>query len=335
MKPTMALKPLVFALAAVMAMAAQAGGNDHGNNGGHGGHNPPQPQGPTLEELLQIGAGAGAAVLDVQSSGGNAVLNQGTQNNANINGSANGTNGNVGMNNTAGDGNQQDNAAALATADESFIFGSAVSASSATQVNANNAVGNYSSTANASLNNVGNGGSGNIGVNNSAGNFNQQKNNLAIAVSGGRVAQAAAAANQSSSGLSVSNNGTQTYKKDTLTGTVAAVGVFGAAGTATTKDDDHGHSGGGYGSNDKGHGPSGGGKDTKSDFVAVGVFGLAGVTTQQVMTPDGWKNPVTNNANISNVGNNFSGNAGYNNAAGVGNQQSNSLSIAAGCKACM
>ncbi|QAX85049.1 heme utilization protein [Pseudomonas sp. DTU12.3] len=334
MKPTMALKPLVFALAAVMAMAAQAGGNDHGNNGGHG-HNPPPPQGPTLEELLQIGAGAGAAVLDVQNSQGNVVGNQGTKNSAGIENSANGSNGNVGMNNTAGDGNQQDNAAALATADESFIFGSAVSASSATQVNSGNAVANYSTTNTAGMSNVGNSGSGNIGVNNSAGNFNQQKNNLAIAVSGGRVAQAAAAANQSSTGLNVGNYGTQTYKTNTLTGTVAAVGVFGAVGEATIKDDDHGHGGGGYGNNDKGHGGSGGSKDQKATFEAVGVFGLAGVTTQQVMTPDGWKNPVTNNAAISNVGNNFSGNAGFNNAAGVGNQQSNSLSIAAGCKACM
>jgi hypothetical protein len=328
----MALKPLVFALAAVMAMAAQAGGNDHGNNGGHG-HQPPPPKGPTLEELLQIGAGAGAAVLDVQNSQGNVVGNQGTKNSAGIENSANGSNGNVGMNNTAGDGNQQDNAAALATADESFIFGSAVSASSATQVNSGNSVANYSTTNTAGMNNVGNSGSGNIGVNNSAGNFNQQKNNLAIAVSGGRVAQAAAAANQSSTGLNVGNYGTQTYKTNTLTGTVAAVGVFGAVGEATIKDDDHG--GGGYGNNDKGHGGSGGSKDQKATFEAVGVFGLAGVTTQQVMTPDGWKNPVTNNAAVSNVGNNFSGNAGFNNAAGVGNQQSNSLSIAAGCKACM
>ncbi|MGY2438319.1 heme utilization protein [Pseudomonas sp. SDO52101_S400] len=332
MKPTMALKPLVFALAAVMAIAAQAGGRDenHGHGHDHG------PKGPTLEELLQIGAGAGAAVLDVQNNSGNTVLNQGTQNNANVSGSLNGANGNIGANNVAGDGNQQDNAAALATADESFIFGSAVSASSATQVNTNNGVANYSSTANASLNNVGNSGSGNIGVNNAAGNFNQQKNNLAIAVSGGRVAQAAAAANQSTTGLQVGNNGTQTYKKDTLTGTFTAGGAFVAAGTATTKDDDHGHGGygGGYGNNDRGHGGNGG-KDQKSDFVAVGVFGLAGVTTQQVMTPDGWKNPVTNNANMTNVGNNWSGNGGFNNAAGVGNQQSNSLSIAAGCKACM
>ncbi|MBV4475987.1 heme utilization protein [Pseudomonas sp. B2M1-30] len=340
MKPTMALKPLVFALAAVMAIAAQAGGrdDDHGHGNGHGnghGHGNHDPKGPTLEELLQIGAGAGAAVIDVQSSSGNLVGNQGTKNDASVSNSANGTNGNVGMNNTAGDGNQQDNAAALATADESFIFGSAVAVSSATQTNTNNAVANYSTTNTASLNNVGNGGSGNIGVNNSAGNFNQQKNNLAIAVSGGRVANAAAAANQSSSGLTVANNGVQTYKKDTLTGTFAAAGAFYAEGTAKIQDDDHGHGGGGYGNNDRGHGGNGGGKDQKATFEALGVFGLAGVTTQQVMTPDGWKNPVTNNATISNVGNNFSGNAGYNNAAGVGNQQSNSLSIAAGCKACM
>ena len=332
MKPTMALKPLVFALAAVMAIAAQAGGrnDDHGHNGGHNN----QPQGPSLEELLQIGAGAGAAVLDVQNSDGNVVGNQGTKNSAGVQDSANGSNGNLGMNNTAGDGNQQDNAAALATADESFIFGTAVAASSATQVNNGNSVANYSTTNTAGMNNVGNNGSGNIGVNNSAGNFNQQKNNLAIAVSGGRVAQAAASANQSSTGLNVGNYGTQTYKTNTLTGTVAAVGVFGAVGEATIKDDSHG--GGGYGNNDRGgNGGHGGSKDQKATFEAVGVFGLAGVTTQQVMTPDGWKNPVTNNAAVSNVGNNFSGNAGFNNAAGVGNQQSNSLSIAAGCKACM
>ncbi|MFJ2535934.1 MULTISPECIES: heme utilization protein [unclassified Pseudomonas] len=329
MKPTMALKPLVFALAAVMAMAAQAGGNDHGNNGGHG-HQPPPPKGPTLEQLLQITAGAGAAVLDTQNSDGNVVKNQGTKNNATTDNSLNGSNGNMGANTAAGDGNQQDNAAALATADESFIFGTAVAASSATQVNNNNYVKNSSTVNNATLNNAGNNGSGNIGVNVTAGNFNQQKNNLAIAVSGGRVAQAAAAANQSSTGLVVENKGVQTYKKDTLTGTFAAAGVFKAKGTATIEGDDSHH--GGYG-NKGGHG--GGNDDQKAKFEAVGTFGLAGVTTQQVLTKDGWKNPVTNTANMTGSMNNFSGNGGANVSAGVGNQQSNSLSIAAGCKACM
>jgi len=327
MKPTMALKPLVFALAAVMAMAAQAGGNDRGN--GHGnGHDNHGPKGPTLEQLLQIGAGAGAAVLDEQNSDGNVVKNQGTLNNANASDSLNGSNGNMGANVAAGDGNQQDNAAALATADESFIFGTAVAASSATQVNNNNYVKNSSTFNNATLNNAGNNGSGNIGINVSSGNFNQQKNNLAIAVSGGRVATAAASANQSSTGLVVENKGVQAYKTDTLTGTYAAAGVFKAKGTATIEDDNHGgwdNRGGGHGGND----------DQKAKFEAVGTFGLAGVTTQQVLTKDGWKTPVVNNANMTNSMNNFSGNGGANVSAGVGNQQSNSLSIAAGCKACM
>lgn len=347
MKPTMALKPLVFALAAVMAMAAQAG-NDHGHNGHNNPPPTPTPQaGPTLEQVLQISAGAGALVIDSQNSADNAVLNQGTKNGAAVDNSLNGSNGNMGANTAAGDGNQQDNAAALATADEHFIFGSAVAASSATQVNNGNTVANFSNTNTATLTNAGNNGSGNIGVNVTAGNFNQQKNNLAIAVSGGRVAAAAASANQSSTGLTVANSGTQTYKTDTLRGTFSAAGGFVAAGKAVTTpadDDDRssgnesrgshgGNSGGSHGGNDGGTHSNNG--NSTSDFIAVGVFGLAGVTTQQVLTPDGWKNPVTNTAVMQNSMNGFSGNGGANVSSGVGNQQSNSLSIAAGCKACL
>lgn len=280
MNPTTALRPLAFALAAVMAFAAQAGGlDDHDQGNGHGNNH--QPEGPTLEQILQITAGAGAAVMDSQDSTDNTVLNQGTRNDAKVDNSLNNSNGNMGANVAAGDGNQQDNAAAIATADESFIFGTAVAVSSATQRSTGSTVKNYSNTNNATLNNAGNSGSGNIGINVTAGNLNQQKNNLAIAVSGGRAAQAAAAANQSASGLNVTNNG-----------------------------------------------------NTTTDFVTVGVFGLAGVTTQQVMTPEGWKPPVTNNASMTGSMNNFSGNGGANISSGVGNQQSNSLSIAAGCKAC-
>lgn len=326
MKPTMALKPLVFALAAVMAMAAQAGGNGNGNGNGHG--NDHGPKGPTLDQLLSITAGAGATVLDEQNSDGNKVTNQATKNTAEANDSLNGSNGNMGANVAAGDGNQQDNAAALATADESFIFGSAVAVSSATQINNNNYVTNNSTQNNASLTNAGNSGSGNIGINVTAGNFNQQKNNLAIAVSGGRVAQASAAADQSSTGLVVDNKGVRTYKTDTLTSTYTASGTFKAKGTGAVEDDDHG----GWGN--KG-GNGGGHDDDKFKFSAVGTFELAGSNTQQVLTRDGWKNPVINNATMSNSMNGFSGNGGANVSAGVGNQQSNSLSIAAGCKACM
>ncbi|CAH0132045.1 heme utilization protein [Pseudomonas brassicacearum] len=330
MKPTMALKPLVFALAAVMTMAAQAGGND--NNNGHGnGHGHGHQQGPTLDQLLSINAGAGATVLDEQNSDGNVVTNQATRNTAEAADSLNGSNGNMGANIAGGDGNQQDNAAALATADESFIFGSAVAASSATQVNNNNYVKNNSTQNNASLTSAGNNGSGNIGINVTAGNFNQQKNNLAIAVSGGRVAQASAAADQSSTGLVVDNKGVRTYKTDTLTSTYSASGTFKAKGTGTAEDNGHGgwdNKGGGYGG---GHGHD----DDKFKFAAVGTFELAGSNTQQVLTRDGWKNPVINNATMTNSMNGFSGNGGANVSAGVGNQQSNSLSIAAGCKACM
>ncbi|UMZ09212.1 heme utilization protein [Pseudomonas sp. MPFS] len=321
MKPTMALKPLVFALAAIMAMAAQAGGN---NNHGHGGHH--GNQGPDLNTLLQITAGAGAAVTDVQESDTNVVKNQGTNNNAKIESSLNGSNGNMGANAAAGDGNQQDNAAALATADERFIFGSAIAVSSATQVNNNNYVKNSSTQNNAVLNNSGNNGSGNIGMNVTSGDFNQQKNNLAIAVSGGRVATAAASANQSSTNLVVDNKGVQAYKTTTLSGGFVASGTYKGTGSGKIEGDDHGH---GYG--DKGHGND----DQKLTFKEQGTVELAGYWTQQVLTKDGWKNPVVNNASMTGSMNGFSGNGGANVSAGVGNQQSNSLSIAAGCKACM
>jgi hypothetical protein len=287
MNPTTALKPLAFALAAVMAFAAQAGSvDDPGNGQGNEQGNNHQPNGPTLEQILQITAGAGAAVMDTQESSDSTVVSRGTRNDAKIDNSLNNSNGNMGANVAAGNGNQQDNAAALATADEAFIFGTAAAVSSATQRSTGNTVKNRSNTNNTTLNNAGNSGSGNIGINVTTGDFNQQKNNLAIAVSGGRVAVAAAAANQSTSGLNVTNNG---------------------------KHDD----------------------STKTDFVTVGVLGLAGVTTQQVMTPEGWKTPVTNNASMTDSMNNFSGNGGANVSSGVGNQQSNSLSISAGCKACL
>lgn len=323
MKPTMALKPLVFALASIMAIAAQAGDNDRGRH--HQNHH--RNQGPTWEQKLSINSGASAYVGDEQTSEDNSVRNQATENTAKADNSLNGSNGNMGANVAAGDGNQQDNAAAIATADEQFIFGSADAQSYANQYNTDNTVKNLSTKNNATLSNAGNNGSGNIGINVTAGNFNQQKNNLAIAVSGGRVATASADANQYSGGLDVSNKADRTYKTDTLRSTFYAVGKYEGDGKGYVEDKD---SHGGHDNDRNG----GGSKGDKLTFHEEGNFQLAGYATWQVLTKDGWKNPVVNNATMTNSMNGFSGNGGANVSAGVGNQQSNSLSIAAGCRAC-
>ncbi|MGE7989929.1 heme utilization protein [Pseudomonas sp. NPDC089554] len=320
MKPKMALKPLVFALAAVMAVAAQAGGRD--DDRGRGGHNNGHNNYENLLVQLMVTAGSAATVLDTQANSGNRVLNQGTRNDAKMDNSANGSQGNLGANIAAGDGNQQDNVAAIATADESFIFGSAVAMSQATQSNVGNTVKNLSTSNNANLTGSANNSSGNIGINVTAGDFNQQKNNLAIAVSGGRVAAATGAANQAVTGLSVNNKADRTYSKETLTSTFVAAGHYQGNGWGYVEDES---------SRDR-HGKVD--KDPLK-FHEEGTFGLAGVASYQVLTPTGWRNPVTNTANMTNSLNGVSGNVGANVSAGSGNQQTNSLSIAAGCKACM
>ena len=324
MKPTMALKPLVFALAAVMAMAAQAGGDD-----GHGHRHHDHNKGPDLATLLQITAGANASVNDTQDSHGNVVTNEGTQNNGSINNSLNSASGNMGANAAAGDGNQQLNEAALATADESFIFGSATSNTTLTQTNHNNTVANESTQNNGSLNSSGNYGSGNMGVNVAAGDFNQQKNDLAIAVSGGRVASATGSATQNSNGLQVANAGVQAYKVTTLKSTIDLKGSYKGTFSGTVSDPKGGHNNDGWGGYQGDHG-----KGTIKG-TEMGTIDLNGVATYQVMTPNGWTMPVVNNASINGSLNNASGNVGANVAAGVGNQQGNTLSIAAGCRACM
>ncbi|OLS61802.1 heme utilization protein [Pseudomonas putida] len=332
MKPQMALKPLVFALAAVMAVAAQAGGRGNDNHhGGHGGHDNDNTS--YLLSLL-VNAGAAATVIDTQSNSGNWVKNEATRNDAKMDNSANGSQGNLGANTAAGDGNQQDNVAAIATADENFIFGSAMAVSSATQNNVGNTVKNYSTRNNATLNSSANGSSGNIGVNVTAGDFNQQKNNLAIAVSGGRVAVASAAANQSTTGLKVTNEADRTYDTKTLHSSFAAYGKYEGNGWGYVEDESS--NGGGHGGGHGNDNDRGGGRTDKDPlkFHEEGDFALFGVASYQVLTPSGWVNPVTNNASLTNSLNGVSGNVGANVSAGSGNQQSNSLSIAAGCRAC-
>ncbi|MCP1649488.1 heme utilization protein [Pseudomonas sp. GD04087] len=333
MKPTMALKPLVFAVAAIMAVAVHADNRDNDRGRGHhnDGHHQQQPKPPyDPYKDPRIDAGASAQVEDTQESSDNTVVNMGTKNTATVDSSLGTASGNVGVNVAAGDMNQQANAAALATADEKFIFGTAYASTDVTQTNEANKALNLSTTNKATLNNSGSNSSGNIGINIASGNYNQQKNDMAAAVSGGRSADSYSGATQTSTGNTVGNVAFLTYEKETLKSTFSAKGTYKGAGVGYVVDES------GRGGNDDRH-SSGGSKEDKDPlfFVEAGTVDLKGQATYQVLVPTGWKDPVRNDATISNSLNNVSGNLGANVAAGVGNQQSNSLSIAAGCKSCL
>ncbi|AKS04897.1 hypothetical protein [Pseudomonas trivialis] len=175
MKPQMALKPMVFALAALMAAAAQAGGW----------HPAPQPTGTVA-----------AVVTDVQNSAGNKFDDTKTENNASADGSVTGNSGNVGVNVQAGSGNQADNSGAISSAKGDFATVFAV-----VDVNQNSGLNNFVNKGtqnNASLDNSANGNSGNLGYNGQAGQGNQGKNNLAITTADGKNIAAAANTEQNS-----------------------------------------------------------------------------------------------------------------------------------------
>lgn len=182
MKPQMALKPLVFALAALMAAAAQAGSW----------HPAPQPTGTIA-----------AVVTDVQNSAGNKFDDTKTENNASADNSVNSNSGNAGVNAQAGSGNQADNSAAISSAksDAATVFG-------LVDVNQNSVLNTYVNKGtqnNASLDNSINGNSGNVGYNGQAGQGNQGKNNLAIVTADGKNIAAAANTEQNSLGNSYLN----------------------------------------------------------------------------------------------------------------------------------
>lgn len=156
MKTTMALKPLAFALAALMAVAAQAGQPHH-----------PQPA-PTTS--------ASATSNDGQSNHGNVVINDKTKNNASANDSydhdSGVTNGNV----LSGANNQGKNDVVVQNADADFVFATVNSA----QSNTGNFVLNSGTKNNASLNDSGNNSSGIIQLNAAAGNSNQGSNSTVV-----------------------------------------------------------------------------------------------------------------------------------------------------------
>ncbi|WP_313219309.1 adhesin, partial [Stenotrophomonas sp.] len=124
--------------------------------------------------------------------------------------------GNLGFNVAAGDNNAQDNAASLSAADASFSFGMADAEVFVNQYGAGNTTLNSGVTNAAGLGgNAFSGASGNIGVNATSGNNNEQKNALAASVSTARMAQSSISSNQVSTGNAVSNEGYTRAMSDT------------------------------------------------------------------------------------------------------------------------
>ncbi|WP_397406336.1 hypothetical protein [Polaromonas sp.] len=147
---------------------------------------------------ISVDSSSAALVDDKQINYLNQVNNDEVTNSSVVNGNAlQNAAGNIGLNVTAGDNNQQANSAALAASDASFLFGSSDAEIFARQdVQANRAV-NYGSTNTASLaGNALQNATGNIGVNISAGSSNQQKNDLAASVAVARMATATVAVKQ-------------------------------------------------------------------------------------------------------------------------------------------
>ncbi|WP_431699986.1 hypothetical protein [Pseudomonas sp. BR20] len=190
MKPQMALKPMVFALAALMAAAAQANGS--------GWHPAPQPTGVVA-----------SVVTDVQNSGGNKFDDTKTENNASADGSVTSNSGNTGVNVQSGSGNQADNSGAISSAKGDFATVFAV-----VDVNQNSGLNNFVNKGtqnNASLDGSANGNSGNLGYNGQAGQGNQGKNNLAITTADGKNIAAAANTEQNSLANSYLNAAATSY----------------------------------------------------------------------------------------------------------------------------
>lgn len=288
--------------------------------------------------------GASATVDDTQIIKNNEVLNEGTQNAAGVDNVGMNASGNVGINVVAGTNNQQANAAALASADATFVFGTAEASTTVNQKLTSNSVMNYANPSTAALTNSLNGASGNVGANVASGTYNQQKNDMAAAVSAGAFSTASSTATQSITGNETDNKATLNYGSQKVTLGLAAGGTYkgksdqiGDVYLDTWQGEKH------PGNNNTGHidvdSQAQGAKDLNGDggafaFKEEGTVGLLGVVTGNIPVVAGFKAPVTNTSVLSGSLNYVSGNVGVNVASGAGNQQSNSLSIAAGCTSC-
>ena len=195
MKPTMALKPLVFALTALMAIAAQAGGGYGGGNGGGGGGNQP-PAAPTV---LSVTAN------DSQNSSGNGTLNDKTENNASTTNSINSNSGVASGIIQSGTGNQAKHDIAIGASDDADQVFATINT---VQNSSGNLVGNLGNTNNSSLTDSNNSNSGVSLASVQAGTGNQSSQGIAIASSEDGASGGAAVNAQQNSSSNLTLNAT-------------------------------------------------------------------------------------------------------------------------------
>lgn len=221
MKTQLKVTLVATALAAIASAPVMAS-EDH-----HGGHH----HGPTPVT-------ASASATDMQFIMGNDVSSYGLPNTAALYGNAGrNASGNIGVNTAAGDGNVQDNSAALASVDSSFVFGHSSSHVGVMQMNGLNHTQNMDVNNDASISDQAfQNASGNIGVNVAAGTGNGQKNTMAASVTSLGNVSASVTSIQASGGNSIRNEGCQLANSASLGGGAFAnasgnIGVNVAAGT--------------------------------------------------------------------------------------------------------
>jgi hypothetical protein len=346
---------------------------------------------PRVRGRIDIDSAAIAIVDNAQTNGANQGSNTNLSNSASAaDNVAQGASGNIGVNIGAGDNNQQDNAAALSATDASFAFGMADGEVFVNQQGAFNETLNSGVTNAAGLGgNAFQNASGNLGVNVTSGNNNQQKNAMAASVATTRFAQATVSSNQASGHNSVSNAGFVQQYNDTvdvsMNGSVRGYSLgYGSGGyagssygsysgsTSSTISGTADQIGNVYpdmwtgnshpGGTQTGHfdldTQTQGGTDLNGDGGAL-AFGINGSSSGSesgtthaheggqlgfvelsandlyadlsgsVVTTRWVINDATNTASLSgNAFQNASGNIGINVSAGTGNQQANSLAMA-------
>lgn len=375
---------IAMAVTAMLGASAAAFASEGGNNNSHRGNQDPVSFEKNIELSshvhlfgwvwlsgnINVDSAAISLIDNTQANGDNYVENWMVTNDSSVGDSAaSDSSGNIGVNVATGDNNQQDNAAALSAADASFTFGMADAEVFVNQAGLENQTYNAATTNMATVNgDAFSGASGNVGLNVTSGNNNQQKNALSASVATSSFAQATVSSNQASAGnttindlfedtymtrvdVSLSGSGSGRYSGSGqgsanlgLSGAVDQIGnVYpdtwsGAShpgGSSTGHFDLDTNTQGGSDLNGDGGALAFGYTDGSSASGPLGFSEAGNVTLSNInLTGSVYYQqisylPTTNTASLG--GNAFSGasgNIGVNISAGTGNQQANSLAMA-------